>query len=354
MIENNLINQVLGVKERALTPYNGLDVTWFDAWHPALDEALQSLPEMETCPHELFRLLTQNPGSAPKKTALVTKHGTPVAIIPLRAQGRRTYEVPARMILGGVFPTKPEFLILALEALRSAVWVSWQRMQSPPPPSRLIRYQKATPVHVIRFSEDYERYWRESGHFKNLRNKRNRCKDFNLAVNSPGSAEWTIKNSVDRWRDHTESTARGSVDWIASDWTVFAEYWERQGRHFTLLMLDHGTPIAGSTLMVHHNDAVGGLIYRDPEYESYGIGTRLLDLTVSFAAESGYDTLDMGATYKYKSDWAPQSGEIWHFQLCPEPLFWATQAKNWTRTASANLVNWFRKGRAGRLDGSEG
>ena len=46
---------------------NKLDVAWFDDWHPALDEALKSLPELDTCSHELFRLLIQNRSAAPKK-----------------------------------------------------------------------------------------------------------------------------------------------------------------------------------------------------------------------------------------------------------------------------------------------
>jgi hypothetical protein len=48
-------------------PNHRLEVTWFNGWHPALDEALQSLPENDACPHELFRLLVQTSSSAPKR-----------------------------------------------------------------------------------------------------------------------------------------------------------------------------------------------------------------------------------------------------------------------------------------------
>jgi hypothetical protein len=250
------------------------------------------------------------------------------------------------MIPGAVFPAQPGYLIPALEALGSEVWVNWRRVGGPPPSSRLMRYLKATPLHLIRFSNDYERYWRETGLFKNIRNMRNRCKDFELAVNSPGSAEWTLRNAAEKWRDNPATTSRAIDDWAVSDWIVAAKYLENLGRHYTLTLLDQGTPIGGSTMFVHRNDAVGGLIYRKPGYERYGIGVRLLDLCTSFAAESGFETFDLGGVADYKQNWAPQEGELFLFNLCPEPLFRAKQAVSWTRGVKGKLVNWVRDGQA--------
>ena len=78
MVKNNIVTQLTGFKDRLMAPYKGLKVSWFDSWHPALDEALQVLPEDKTYPHELYRLIIQNSGSAKKKTALVTYGGSPV------------------------------------------------------------------------------------------------------------------------------------------------------------------------------------------------------------------------------------------------------------------------------------
>jgi hypothetical protein len=256
-----MISQIVGFKDRFLIPYNGLKVSWFDNWHPSLDEVLQSLPEIETCPHELFRLLFKNPGSAPKKIALITEQKTPVAIVPLRRLGRLYYEVSTWMIPGAVFPVKPGYLMRALEALKIEVWVTWRRMGVLPPPSPLVRYLQAVPVHIIRLKDDYEQYWRATGQLKHIRKVRNRCKNFEYVINSPDSAEWIIRNAAEKWRKDPAGSNRVLDDWVVSDWILAAKYWENKGRHYTILLLDHGIPIGGVTLMVDNNDAVGGLIY---------------------------------------------------------------------------------------------
>ena len=61
-----------------------LRVDWFDTWQPVLDEALRELPEMESCSHELYRLLMENAANQRKVTALVTEQGQPVAVAGLR------------------------------------------------------------------------------------------------------------------------------------------------------------------------------------------------------------------------------------------------------------------------------
>jgi GNAT superfamily N-acetyltransferase len=306
---------------------HGLHVEWFDHWHPALDEALESLPEKASCPHELFRLLVQTPGSTPKRATLVTEHGVPVAVAGLRQRGWCSWEPVTQWIVpGAVFPAQPGYLIPVLEALGVDVWVAWWRMESPPPPSRWTRYMASTPTHRIRCSDDFERYWRENKYFKTIQNKRNRCRDFILAVNSPGSAEWTITNWEANWR-----TNPTNVDPSLPDRIVAARYLEKQGRYYTLSLLDQGTPIGGATMTVHHNDLVAGVIYREPEYDWYGIGVRLIDACISFAAESGFETIDLGGGHDYKKYWAPQEGKHWLLNICPEPLFRAKQVVNWAR-----------------------
>lgn len=335
-----MVTQIAGFKDRLLASYNGLTATWFDGWNSMLNEALQGLPEMDACPHELFRRLIQNPGSAPKKITLITKRGTAVAVVPLRQLGRWNYEIPNWMIPGALFPAQWEYLIPALEALGSEVWVSWRRKGDSPPQSQLMRYLKLTPLHLIRFSEDYESYWRGSGLYKQIRKTRNRCKDFELVVNSPGSAEWTIRNAAEKWRNESSTTSRVIDDWAVSDWIVVANYLESLGRHYTLMLLDKGSPIGGATLFVTRNEAVGGLIYRKPGYERFSVGVRLLDLCTSFAAESGFDVLDFGGNAEYKTLWAPQEGALYLFNLCPEPIFRVKQALNWARKAPGKVVNW--------------
>ena len=89
-----------------------LRVTWFDDWHDDLDDALNELPELRDCPRQLFRMLHENPTGERKRTALITEHGTPVALLSLRDRGQSWVPVTHFLLPGVVFPTKPGYLIL--------------------------------------------------------------------------------------------------------------------------------------------------------------------------------------------------------------------------------------------------
>jgi hypothetical protein len=343
MSNGKSVTQFRDLKDALSTPSaRGLKVSWFDEWHPALDEALQALPETDNCPHELYRLMVQNPGSARKRTALVTKQGVPVAVAGLRQTGARSWEPVTQWIIPGVvFPAQPGYLMPALEAIGVDIQVAWWRMEAPPPPSRWIRYRESAPVHRMRCSDDFERYWRETKHFKTVQHKRNRCRDFTLAINSPGSVEWVIENWEAKWRNNPAIMDPSLPDRVAA-----AKYLENQGLHYTLLLLDQDTPIGGATQTVHGNDLVAGVIYREPEYDWYGVGIRLIDLVFSFAAEKGFDWIDIGGGHDYKNKWAPQEGARWQFNICPEYLYRGKQVVNWARKVRGQLSNRIHNGQA--------
>ncbi|NLO27798.1 MAG: GNAT family N-acetyltransferase [Actinobacteria bacterium] len=298
-----------------------LRVDWFESWHPVLDEALETLPEADNCPHELYRLLAQNPTSAEKRTALVTTRGVPVAVACLRRMGSRLWEPVTQWLVPGiVVPARPGYLMPALESLRSDVFVAWWRVEGPPPPSRMMRHLERTPVHRMRCSEDFEGYWREAKYFKTVQHKRNRCRDFALAVNSPGAARWVIENWDAKWHDPP-----GTVGSSIPDRILAVEYLEELGKHHTLQLFDGERPVAGTTNTVHGNDLVAGVSCRDPDYDWHGVGVRIIDLVFSFAAEQGFDTMDIGGGHAYKKHWAPQEGARWQFNICPSSLYRAKQ-----------------------------
>jgi hypothetical protein len=323
---------IVELKNRLMAPYNGLRVTWFDSWHPSLDVALQSLPEMETCPHELFRMLAGQHGAEQKRLALVTEKGEPVAVVGLRRISKRyRYELVTWVIVpDSVFPAKPGYHLPALEALGVEVIVGWRRMASAPPPSLLMRDHERMPVHQMTCLDNFEEYWRtaESGHWNTIKRSRKRCKDFTFAVNAPGAADWTIRNWGKVW----------NIDPVlVEDSLMIAKYFEECGKFFTLLLLDQEKPLAGHTFIPHGNCLVWEHTYRDPEYDSLGVGTRLMDLAFSWAVESGFDAIDLGGQHSYKSRWAPENGEVSIFTICPEPLFQMKQLQSWMRRIRSKL-----------------
>ena len=315
---------------RLLTPHNGLKVTWFDRWDPLINEALMSLPEVELCPHELYRRLLQNPSPGHKRIALITLKGVPIAVVGLRQRGRYSWEPLTQwMIPGFVFPARPGYLIPSLDALRRDVWVAWWRMEAPPTTSQAIRYLESTPTYKIKCSEDFEQYWRDNGYFKTIRRMRNRTKDFTLVVNSPGSAEWTIKKWEERWRKNPMK-----ADPSLSDRILITKYLEERKCHFTLMLLDQDIPIGGATMIVHNKDLVASVLYNDTNYRSHGVGIRLIDLCFDFAAANNFEIFDIGGGYDYKNKWARKDGERWLFNVCPEPLFKVKQFVNHVRKKS--------------------
>lgn len=334
MTKNNVITHIGDFKNRLLASNNGLKVTWFDTWHPTLDEALQTLPENESYPHELYCLLAKNQGPARKRIALVTEQGTPVAILGLRQRGRFSWEPVTQWITPGtVFPAKPEYILSAMESLGVEFWVAWWRMESGLPSSHLIRYVESAPTYKMRCSEDAEQYWRDNGYFKTIRRTRNRCKEFSIGINSPGAAEWTIKNWEAKWRKNPALIDPGLGDRILA-----ATYLENQEKYYTITLSDQNIIIGGATLSVHQRDLVAGVLYVEPQYYSHGVGNRLIDLCFTFAVENGYESLDIGGGHEYKKNWAPQDGERWLFNICPEHLFRAKRVIDWTRMVRRKLT----------------
>jgi len=294
-----------------------LHLTWYPRWHPALDEALQTLPEMDTCPHELFRLFFQDSDPSQKKLGLVTEHGEPVALAGLRKSGKQSWVPVTQWILpGAVFPAKPGYLMPAIEALGVDIWVAWWRMGDEAPQSPLIRFSESTPTYRLHLTESFEHYWRENSHYKTVRRIRNRCQGLTSAVNQPGAAEWTIRKADMRWRVNP-----GVADPGLPDRLLAINYLEARGRHFTFSLSDGDKLVGGATITMHGKAAVAGMIYRDPDYDSLGIGHRLIDLGVHFAAQKGLEVIDLGGGHAYKKAWGKEEGTRWRFNLCPELLF---------------------------------
>jgi hypothetical protein len=235
------------------------------------------------------------------------------------------------IIPGEPFPSKPGYSMPVLEALKKDLWVAWWRVESPPPPSRLVRYVETTPSYRMSFSTDFEEYWRENGHFKTVRRIRNRCAKLKLVVNAPGAAEWTIRNCEEKWREKGTK-----VDPFLLDKILAAEYMEARKRYYTFSLLDEETFVAGATVLVHRNDLVAGTLYRDPQYHKLGVGDRLIDISFSFAKENGFETFDIGGGHPYKKQWAPEDGQRWWFNVSPEFIHRIKEAINWGKRLISN------------------
>jgi hypothetical protein len=318
---------------RALVPSQGLKIKWFDRWNPILEEALDSLPALGDFPTELYIKLCQNPGPVRKRFALLTEDKDPVSIAWIRDKDSHWEPLTQWLLPGAIFPVKPGYFMRTPEVLGLDMWVGFWRWNTPPPESRLIRYHEATPTYGIGCSEDFERYWRETGYFKTVRKQRNRCRQFKLAVNQSGSLEWTICNWERKWRIDPKIEASDLNDRL-----FIAKYLERMDQYFTFSLLDQDEIIAGATLMVQGKDLVAGVNYRKPGYDWYGVGIYIMDRIFQWAASSGYYNLDLGGLYDYKEKWAPQVGNRWVINICPEHIYQARRVFSRIRNSMKILL----------------
>jgi GNAT superfamily N-acetyltransferase len=292
-----------------------ISIDWFKEWQPILDEALESLPEMENCPHDLYKTLVKNNLGAKKKIALIKKYEKVVALVGIKKRSDSWVPVTHYLLPNCFFPMDKKYFRSILDNLGVNLWLSWWRNDTSIPNCRYLRNVETIPTYRLDLSNDYESQWSKKQR-KNVRATRNRCKDFRFAVNPPGSAEWIIKNSDQKW-----NKGQGNLSLDLKNQLIAVKYLEKRGLHYAQVLLDEEKFIAGSTLIVHDKDLVGQYMYRLSEYDSYGVGTYLMDQTFSWAKEAGFNSIDMGGDYSdYKKHWAPVSGEKINVNICPPRL----------------------------------
>jgi hypothetical protein len=291
----------------------GLRVRVFPDWQRKLDEALESLPEKELLPHELFRSLMKMANPKGRQIRLVTEYGVPVALAGLVNRWGCWEPVTQWIVPGVLFPVKEGYLSKVLAALGLEIKVGWWRWNEPPPKMGCLRRIVMTPTRRMSCSEDFEQYWRRSSLIRNIRTARKRCKGFDLRIDAPGAAEWTIRNWAAKWRPAGMSEMPGLEERL-----TVALYLEERGMHHTLLLCDKDEPVAGVTLIVDRNDVVAHCTYRNPNYDWHGAMNRNFESMFYWAKERGFTKIDIGGSFDYKARWAPEDGEKFEFVVCPE------------------------------------
>jgi hypothetical protein len=288
----------------------GLQVKSYNEWHLDLDRALNTLPETELCTHELFHLLMQHPSSARKRTILVTEKNEPVALIGLRKNDNKWGLITNWIIPGALFPIKEGYLQRVLSAVPQEIFIAWWRQKSKPPGIKNMHQPQVECTYQILCSEDFELYWKKSGHLNTVKRARRKCTDFEFEINPSGGWEWVIRN----WGKHWDILPAETEDRI-----IAANYLEKNGHHYTFCLKSGNELISGHTFLCHDNDFVWQVTYRNQKYDEYGVGTRLMDLAFQWAAkENHFHKIDLGGGHDNKERWAPINGEKHQFMIRPD------------------------------------
>lgn len=301
----------------------GLRVSWRRSWDDELHAALQELPESPDCPHELYRLLIENPSGAPKRIALVFRGNECVAVAGVRQRAHDWVPVTHYLVPGFIFPHRPGYLGPALAALGLDVAVGWWRMETPPPAVPGMRHLERVPTYGASLQGDWESHWRQARHAGRVQRTRKKCEGLAFRVNHPGDVEWAVRQWEIKWRVNPAVERADLADRFA-----VVRYLERTGRHFTLALADQGMPVAANTFIKHGTDLVWQYTYRSPEYDQRGVGNRVMDLGFQWGANQGFDTMDLGGDYpEHKKRWAPAAGAKFSFSVCPAGLYQLKQSR---------------------------
>jgi GNAT superfamily N-acetyltransferase len=279
----------------------GLEARELAGWGPELEAALDALPELPRCPRALLRVLFASRPDTPKRTVLLTDHGTPVGVVALRYTPWGWEPLTTWIVPGPPIPVREGDLARALRAVGLTMKIAWWRCTEPTPTGAGISLVTDEPTYGIELASNYSAHWRRN-HVKSVDKAVRRCADFRFELNLPGAARWTLTNAAQKW---------GIPIGITEDRVAVAGWLERNGRHHTAMLFDGERPVAGNTMYVDKGDLVGCTMYRDPDYDRFGVGLALMHRILEWASHQAFARLDFGGGGtggKWKSDWAPEAG----------------------------------------------
>lgn len=277
-------------------------IAWFDAWNSTLDQALNALPAIPGCDRDLYLGLTQ-PTSVPKRHALATEKGQPIALISLRRR-RHYWEPVAYQALPGVIApaSSPAALGRALHALGLEV-----RIEAGLDNSVLDlnpRCHWSAENYRVDLRGDYEARWSRN-HRKNVRKAVKRCDDFmRLRIDDLGDLEWCCAQWERIWEGNHAGETVATEDRLRF-WPAFIKRQSADSpiQFHTLQLLDGDRHTAGVILMCKDGVALGQCIVRDPEYDRFWVGVRIMEASIKWAAGAGYRQFDLGSGQDYKQSW---------------------------------------------------
>jgi CelD/BcsL family acetyltransferase involved in cellulose biosynthesis len=300
-------------------PRRDLAVRWKSVWDNECDAALAALPAPAGATRALYRELTQGGGKA-KRHALVRLAGRPAALISLRRR-RVFWEPAAYQCLPGFIAPAIDDVVLgrALNALGVEVRVSSGLTHSP---AKLnARRTHEYEVYQADLTGDYAAYWRKRNqkHLWAVRRARERCVDTEHRIDGEGDLAWI----VNLWRENWERDIEREV--VAADdrlrfWSALAgaPHAEGQWRVHTVQLMQGGQRVAGAVLLSRGDLITFQCTARDPAFESLSAGTRILDVSMEWAAANGFRCFDLGSG-DYKKRWAPV-GVMRHAAIFRPPL----------------------------------
>jgi hypothetical protein len=284
----------------------GLDVRWSSAWSAEFDAALQHLPPLEDCPHELYRELMR-PTSTRKRHALVSERGDPVALISLRRRGYAWEPVAYQCVPFALAPARnAQTLGRALNALGLNIVIAAGL-------SDMAADLNATASwgydwYKIDVAGDYEAYWRAKKRQYTISRARRHLAALECRIDGEGDLEWIVDKWREQWAEDPGQEVVAAEDRL-NLWPLLARPREAGAlRVRTILLASDKGRVGGLVFTTRGDVAMAQCGGREAELDDGYLAGAFTVALVDWARANGITTIDM-AGGEYKRHWGPVGGQ---------------------------------------------
>lgn len=316
------------------------EVTVFRSWCSALDDAVKYLPEDADWPHELYMLLARNVPEGTGRFVMWTERDVPIGVAAFVQKPQGIWEPVTHWILPGLVGLAAPSRIGELFAqLPFCTRVAWWRMAEPAPSGGHVRLAASESTYGMSCSEDYEAYWKQTGQLRAVKKARDRCRNFTVSVNAPGASTWVLQQSG----RHRLPNDRAESAHLANR-MLTARYLETLGKSFTIAIQDGEKLVAAEACIVHRQELVLWNTFRHQDYDSHGLGNRLMDFAYHWARDNGLARIDIGGGFlDYKRRWAPRASAKTRLLISPFIHYVEYRARRAMSSAWSTVTRKFAK-----------
>ncbi len=293
---------ILGARVRA----GAVAIEWFDAWNAQLDEALEHVPPMPECPHDVYRALVKDTG-VPKRHVIARENDAVTAVISLRKRRHFWEPVTYQCVPKQVAPAvNAAALGRALKALGLEIRVEGGMgeniVELNPTKSWAYEWRK------VELDTDYEAHWREKKRQYTIRRARKTLAQVTQRVDAPGDAEWIVEHWRKQWADNESREVVAAPD-RANFWPALMAARDRSAlKLHTLQIMKEDRRMAGLVFTSMGDTAMIQCGGADLEFDDDYARAAVLIAAIEWAKSAGFKVLDIagGPAKRY---WGPVGGQ---------------------------------------------
>lgn len=281
-----------------------VEVRWRDAWTAELDEALDQLPEMRGCPHQLYRLLMA-PTQAQKCHAMVYERGELIAVISLRKRRSFWEPISQQCPPAGIAPAKDN---AALGRALAALGVEVRVVSGLGPEVTELhpRHSWDYEYHLLDLKGDFEEYWRERRRMYTIKRARKTLAQWECRVDDENDLEWIVEHWRQKWANDSNQEVVATEDRIRFWRGFMAARTDGVELHAMQLLAD-GQRTAGLIFTHEAERTVLQCGSHDPEFDKQYCRAACILATIDWCVAHNSPALDFAGGDQRL--WAPVGGK---------------------------------------------